>query len=261
MRSGVIITLLLFSTFMLRAQDGDSAILKQHDESATVDSYEGSDEEVSHALVVPKELETTRRYEAENISVRKFDEKKWKKIVGGEKFEETPPELSRTPMHFSAPWAGPLLKVVAYLVVVGVIVLVIYLVVRNISLDLKIKREELKTDDLEKPVEDIEKVDIAGLLEQARREGNFRLAVRLYYLGLLKKLHEMNKIVWKKDKTNRDYLAELFSKEFYFQEMRRLTLSYEAVWYGEHDLNPESFHRISSQFESVFQDLNSQHLP
>ena len=151
-----------------------------------------------------------------------------------------------------------MLKILAYLVIFGFIGLVIYLVAKNVSLDLKIKREALHTEDLEKTVDDIGNIDIAGLLEQARRDGDFRLAVRLYYLGLLKKLNEMEKIVWKKDKTNRDYLGELFAKEFYYSQMRRLTLSYEAVWYGEHDLDPESFNRLSSQFELVFQELNTQ---
>jgi hypothetical protein len=99
-------------------------------------------------------------------------------------------------------------------------------------------------------------MDIEALLEQARRSGDFKAAVRLYYLKLLKRLHEMEKIVWKKEKTNRDYLSELFAKDFHFQRMRGLTLSYESVWYGDHDINPESFQRICSQFESVFTELS-----
>jgi hypothetical protein len=265
MRAGLIITLLLAGTSLLRAQDGDSIIVKPGDASQAVDGYnedgEASEVEVPHTLVRPSQLDATRRYQKEDISVKNFNEEKWKKIVGDEKFQETPAK-PRKEKHkqtsLSAPWAGALLKIVAYLVVLSVIGLVIYLVLKNVSLDVKIKREALNTEDLEKPVDDIGTIDIAGLLEQARRDGNFRLAVRLYYLSLLKKLHEMEKIMWKKDKTNRDYLGELLAKEFYYSQMRRLTLSYEAVWYGEHDLNPESFNRLSSQFESVFQELNTQ---
>lgn len=259
MRSSLLFTLMLLLSLGLRAQDSDSTVSLAQDESGTPNAY--GDGGTTHALVAPKELETTRRYETENLSIVRFDEKKWKEIVGDEKFQETPAKSRGISPRFSAPWAGPLVRIVSYLVIIVVIVLVVYFVVRNISLDLKIKRDQIRTDDLEQPVEDIENIDISGLLEQARREGNFRMAVRLYYLGLLKKLHEMEKIVWKKDKTNRDYLGELFSKEFYFPEMRRLTLSYEAVWYGEHDLNSESFQRLSSQFESVFHELNSQQTP
>ena len=81
--------------------------------------------------------------------------------------------------------------------------------------------------------------------------------MRLYYLKLLKKLHEMEKIAWKKDKTNRDYLSELFDRDFHFQQMRGLTLSYESVWYGDHEMNRELLLRICSQFESVFSELDN----
>ena len=96
---------------------------------------------------------------------------------------------------------------------------ILYFVINSISLNLKIKREELKKEDIQDGVENIEDVDIESLLARAREEGNFKIAIRLYYLLLLKKLHTLNVIVWKKDKTNRDYLSELFSRNFYFDEI------------------------------------------
>jgi len=105
-------------------------------------------------------------------------------------------------------------------------------------------------------VENIEDVDIQTLLERARAEGNFRMAVRLHYLALLKRLHELNMIAWKKDKTNRDYLSELFANGFHFEEIRKLTNSYEAVWYGEYPVHAEAFRHLSAQFESVYTKMN-----
>src|SRR5690606_20168955 len=105
------------------------------------------------------------------------------------------------------PWGGPLLRIIAYVVITAVIVALVYLVVRNISFDFKIRRTEISDSDLANPVEDIEAIDVETALERAIKEGNFRLAVRLYYLDLLKRLNETGVIVWKKDKTNRDYLG------------------------------------------------------
>jgi hypothetical protein len=138
-----------------------------------------------------------------------------------------------------------------------VVVLLLYLIIKNIRFDVKLRKTKVTREDFEVPVENIEEIDIELLLQQARRDGNYRLAVRLYYLGLLKKLNEMGKIVWKKDKTNRDYLTELFQREYHFDEIKELTLSYEKVWYGEHGLTPDSFQTITSGFESVYQKMNT----
>ena len=44
--------------------------------------------------------------------------------------------------------------------------------------------------------------------EEALAAGNFSLAVRLYYLQVIKTLSEQNAIAWSREKTNRDYLHE-----------------------------------------------------
>ena len=149
------------------------------------------------------------------------------------------------------PWGGVVVRVLAYAIILGAIILLLYYVIRYVSFDLKIERTKLDSEDLERPVDNIEILDIARLLEQAKRDRNYKLAIRLYYLDLLKKLNDQGAIVWKKDKTNRDYLAELFSANFFFDEISRLTLSYEAVWYGDHNLRSDSFDLLSTQFEKV----------
>ena len=243
----------VFRSTSLLAQEPDSTYQLQ-DEPVVIDAGASSDSASStgHTLIPPRELATTREYGAQPVELIKFDEKQWKEITAGADFNET----AKAPMNFSMPWIGPLLKLLSYPVIIAVVVALLYLIVRNITLDLKIKRDELKSDDIEKQIDSIEDIDVETLLDQARRDGNFKVVVRLYYLKLLKKLHEMEKIAWKKEKTNRDYLSELFLKDFHFQQMRGLTLSYESIWYGDHEVNAESFQRICSQFESVFTMLN-----
>jgi len=58
--------------------------------------------------------------------------------------------------------------------------------------------------DAEAPIQDIGELDITALLAQALASQNYRVAVRLYYLRALHVLAKTGKIVWKKDKTNRD---------------------------------------------------------
>ena len=217
----------------------------------------------AHERRKPGELETTRSYNAEAVGIRPFDEKKWREAVGSADFRETPSRAQEKDpsVHYSLPWAGALLKIVSYIAIPGIVIFLLYLVLKDMSFNVKIRRTREKTDELEKAPENIEDVDISGELDRARREGNFRMAVRLYYLALLKKLHERDVIAWKKDKTNRDYLSEVFSKDFHFQEMQGLTVSYEAVWYGEHLVNSVSFQDLSSRFEAVFQKIDNGQTP
>lgn len=213
----------------------------------------------AHARREPGELETTQNYNAEAIGIRTFDEKKWREAVDGADFSETPalePENKPAP-DYSLPWAGAVLKIVSYIAVAAIVIFLLYLVLREISFDVKTKRTPATMGDPEKPPENIEDIDISGEFDRARREGNFRLAVRLYYLALLRKLHEMEIISWKKDKTNRDYLSEIFLKDFHFPEIRGLTFSYEAIWYGGRHVNEMSFQDLSSRFEAAFQKIDN----
>jgi len=265
MKWSLLISYLLVFTAPLCAQEADSSLIFE-DETETIDpatfTADGYEEEAepAHELMRPDELATTRSYRAENLSVKRFDEKSWKEIVGDEDFNEGHSKEKKQKQGggdwSSMPWASPVLKLISYVVIIGVVVLLLYLVFRNVSLDLKIKKERLQTDDIDK-VGNIEDVDIQTLLGRARTDGDFRVAVRLYYLGLLKRLHELNVIAWKKDKTNRDYLLELFSKDFYYDDVRQLTNSYEAVWYGEHIVGADAFRRLLAQFEKVYQKINN----
>lgn len=218
----------------------------------------GDGDEAAHQLLPPDETESTLTYRNEPIATRKFDEKKWQEIVGDQTFEEGPVKETKPQKRtdqISLPWAGPVLQLISYIVIIGVVLLLLYLVFKNISVDMKISKAKLQTDNIDR-MENIEDVDIQTLLSRARAEGDLRVAVRLYYLGLLKRLHELKMIVWKKDKTNRDYLSELFANGFHFDEVRKLTNSYESVWYGEHPIHFEAFQHLSGQFESVYTKID-----
>ena len=257
MRVVILLGYLIFSSVAyVAAQDDESSAAEPFKKSDQ--SIEDADEaESTHTLVSPEQLESTRSYQAKPLARTDFDEQKWRKIVGDVDFNEVRKEEKKEPLTskpLSIPWAGPLLRMISYAVVTGVVILLIYFIIRNISLDLHIKRAKVE-DNLEKPVENIEELDIQTLLERATKAGDFKLAIRLYYLRLLKKLHEQKMIVWKKDKTNRDYLSELFSRDFFFDEISRLTLSYESVWYGDHMLRSESFHKLTDRFEILHEKI------
>lgn len=260
MRAGCLlgIVFLLWASGMSYGQDdqvvGDGEAENVNEENTAIES--------SHALVSPADLHPTKDYQAEPMPMREFDKEKWKEIVGDVNYDEekeAPPQKEESESEFESPklpWAGPLLRGMSYVAVAALIIALVYLVVRNFSFALRIRRTAIEDDDLAMPVENIDAIDVESALEKAIREGNFKLAVRLYYLGLLKKLNETGVIAWKKDKTNRDYLSELFARDYFFDDIRKLTLSYERVWYGEHDLKGESFEALSARFKNVYARIN-----
>jgi hypothetical protein len=240
----------------------------QYDSAENGALFPDSEERISedgeantHNLVDPADLQTTKSYRQGKVSDRHFDETEWKKIVDGVDYseEEKPVEEEKKENDegFSIPWSGPLIRMLSYVFVVAIALCLVWFIVQNVSFDLHIQRSKVD-DDMENPVENIETLDIQSLLDEAVRAGNFKLAVRLYYLRLLKLLNEAQVIVWKKDKTNRDYLAELFSRDFHFSDIRRLTLFYESVWYGDHMLQAENFQSVRNQFEAVHQRITSE---
>lgn len=245
----LLIFLLMCSLHVARGQD--SPVYEGEFEEAT-----DAEEALAHELIAPGELGTTRQYREQPRTVQEFDRDKWKAVVGGEDYSQE--KLADAPewKPISMSWLGPVLKVISYVVIIGLVIYLIYYITKNITFDHKIERNRLRADDLERPVENIDSLDIEALIEQARKDGNFRMVIRLYYLGLLKRLNARGIIAWKKDKTNRDYLSELFSKDFRYREMTRLTASYEAVWYGEHTLKGESLERLAQAFEATYRELD-----
>jgi hypothetical protein len=266
----IFITLLAVSTVVAQVEDSvvdleEELATEQYDSSYTTteeDAYDDEAYEESDSISYsPNQLKEAKHYQSEKINIKKFDQKKWKEIIGSTNYDEdkkkkeAEKKKANNPIRF-APWNSEILKIISFMVITALVIFIIYYIVKNISVSSKLKKTSLSGENGESAIENIEELDINTLLQKALKEGNLRLAVRLYYLALLKKLNASGLIVWQREKTNRDYLSELFSGE-HFQDVKLLTLAYEKIWYGEHSLTKEMFDRLSTDFESLNQKLNT----
>ncbi|MFV0566242.1 MAG: hypothetical protein ACK5NB_10460 [Flavobacteriaceae bacterium] len=95
--------------------------------------------------------------------------------------------------------------------------------------------------------ENIENTDINSLIQNAENNNDYRLAIRYYYLLVLKNLSLKNHIKFEDDKTNSEYLTELNNKPFYNEFGYNLYL-YNYIWYGDFPINTEQYSKAKQYF-------------
>ncbi|WP_233266148.1 DUF4129 domain-containing protein [Myroides fluvii] len=131
--------------------------------------------------------------------------------------------------------------------------LVIYYLVRAfIQQDIYwlVKKKGKKISALENlTAEDFETTNFEQLVEEALQQQHYRLAIRLYYLWLLQRLQEQQKIKWAPEKTNADYTYEI-KEEQEREAFTYLSYLYNNIWYGVHELTAADFAKAKNSFDS-----------
>lgn len=142
-----------------------------------------------------------------------------------------------------------LLDVLPYII----IAISLYLIIKyfsGISIRTVIRGKNTQLIDFKDDEELLQQDNLDFLLQQAIDKGNYRLAIRFYYLLVLQKLSASGDIVWHQEKTNRDFIKELEGKPYQslFEETTRF---YDFVWYGNFVINKERFMKAEGVFTSL----------
>ncbi len=103
--------------------------------------------------------------------------------------------------------------------------------------------------------ENIHEINFDAEIENAVRNRDYRLAVRLSYLKCLKRLSDSGLIAWQIDKTNSDYISELINSGKQ-DKFKLLTRQFEYIWYGEFKIDQATFYEIQNQFGEFNRELN-----
>lgn len=98
--------------------------------------------------------------------------------------------------------------------------------------------------------------DLDALLADALRAGDYRRAVHFYYLMALRTLVDRGLVVWRREKTNHDYLDELGDAPARpaFEE---LTLLFDYLWYGDFPIAPGTLDRMARAYERFTRSLDA----
>ncbi|MFC5046238.1 DUF4129 domain-containing protein [Aquimarina hainanensis] len=92
--------------------------------------------------------------------------------------------------------------------------------------------------------------DIQQLIDQAISDKNYRLAIRYYYLLVLKKLSAKEIIEWEAQKTNEDYSNEVTDK-LIKKQFKTITRIYDFIWYGSFEVNEKLYRRAEKEFKHI----------
>lgn len=149
-------------------------------------------------------------------------------------------------------------ELVLKILAVCLILFVIYLIVKAIMnkdgqwiFGRNSDRSVIRYDDIER---NLHLVDFAKLIAETLTKGERRLAIRYYYLWLLKRMSEREVIEWDPEKTNSDYLYEIKNQDLKAR-FEYLSYLYNYIWYGEFDIDEIAFEKAKSTFDKTIQSI------
>ncbi len=206
----------------------------------------------------------------DNVEQRDFNRKRWAEVTDGldysrdrlkpKKKKEDQNGSGRDRNRVQLPnWGdGSAVMKILIIIIAGIVLFILLrlLLGLNSPRNRKIKHKVVALD-IDKIEENLYESDLEEYIQQAIAGGNFALAVRLYYLEVLKTLSLANTIKWKKDKTNRDYLTEMLKSSLY-KSFTEITFIFERIWYGDNAISYDEFKLIEPMFKRFIYQINKQ---
>jgi hypothetical protein len=185
-----------------------------------------------------------RKVPGDVLTNLKEDDAFWYANAAQEKKKVAPTGDSFLTQLLKQAWFWNLLWVI--IVSCFTIIVIWFLAVSNLQL-FRTKPKGIKEEAAEHLTDDIFAINFDAEIDRTIQTGHYRLAVRLLYLQVLKKLSDATVINYGIEKTNSDYLAQLHNTAYY-NDFFKLTRHFEYVWYGQFSLSQPVFNLIHQQF-------------
>ena len=161
----------------------------------------------------------------------------------------TPPEQQSAPSVFNG------LGVIGYILLGAFILLVAFLIYKLFVDAQRDGKKVVTINNFEdqSPTE-IPLTELERLLQEALAKGDYRAAVRIYFIFIIRDLAQKNWIRWEKDKTNFQYLREMSGKAEY-TDFNRSVSYFEIIWYGKREIDRATFEKIKPDFTRFLDKL------
>ncbi len=93
-------------------------------------------------------------------------------------------------------------------------------------------------------------------LEAAIKNKNYREAVRIYFIAVIKEMKDRSWIRWEKKKTNYHYINEITGRQQQ-PDFITATRAFEIVWYGNRSLAENEYNQIEPLFKKLLKSIHS----
>ncbi len=194
---------------------------------------------------------------ATNDSCLTVTEKEWNKVSKGKDYTETykedetkEKEKDKPKSDFKMPSADlGGFKYVFYLLVAGAILFLVVKIIQNINASPSIDIDKGRVYTLSEVEDKILEIDLDKILNDALAAGDYRLALRIHFLIIIKALSLSGKITWTKEKTNWEYYHEIKDQALALK-FKDIVEPFETIWYGEHELTESQYNRLKPSYES-----------
>ncbi len=201
-------------------------------------------------------------YDTEKVAVRTFDKAALKNYSNQKEFQYGDTYVGESLWTRFWRWfwglfdpqdtrtaAGIFGVILKYLFIGLGVAAILFIIFRLIGVDASniIRRKPQSPLTYSESLENIYAIDFDAEIEKATSKQNYRLAVRLLYLRLLKQLSDVGLINWDITKTNSIYIDELSNAEQRIS-FKLLTRQFEYIWYGERSIDAEVFKKVNSLF-------------
>lgn len=102
----------------------------------------------------------------------------------------------------------------------------------------------------------ISKSELELALEAALKNKNYREAVRIYFIAVIKEMKDRSWIKWEKKKTNYNYINEINGRQQQ-PDFITATRAFEIVWYGNRTLAENEYNQIEPLFKKLLKSIHS----
>lgn len=174
-------------------------------------------------------------------------------------FEEEPArkDFEVSPNKSNFDWSKvEFLKYGVLIMIAGVIIFVLYRLYGQSMFEFTSSRKtkqllHLVEEDLD---ERFLELDLAKMLKQAIAQKNWKMAIRLRFLQVLKMLVDNEQINWHPDLTNRQisYQLALGEKRTGFNELVKI---YELAWYSNALVNAQFYEKVDLKFKAYLKQI------
>jgi hypothetical protein len=199
-----------------------------------------------------------KKYFETKLPEKHFDKESWEKIRKEIDYEK---EIIKAKKNIpkekpkKSKWKNPfsfnffnsnITRLIIYVLAISIIAFIIYKIFVNAPLSSYRKLELEEFPDLD----NIEKPELEKLLDTAIGKNDFRMAIRIRFLMIIKELSENRYIVWEKRKTNEAYLLETKGL-FFINSFEKSVRIFEITWYGKRPVSETDFMQLEPAFTSL----------